>query len=84
MAPILDFKIVSQEVYQNGRSVILLADVQGKRILLVNSYAPNDEVGQVSFFKEFYDKIRIIKEDHQNVNIIWGGDFNFSYSGVQF
>ncbi len=48
--------------------------------MIANVYAPNDH--DVGFFRYVYEKILKYKNEHQEVNIIIGGDFNLVMGNV--
>ena len=64
------FKKIDTHNDTEGRYLILDAEINNIRTLIVNIYAPNED--HVIFFEEVTDKIRDLKCD----NIIWGGDNN--------
>ena len=57
----------------NGRYIILDAQINEVRTLIVNIYAPNDD--DIEFFKTVINKIKLEECD----NVIWGGDFNLVF-----
>ena len=68
------FKKIDTHSDTEGRYLILDAEINNIRTLIVNIYAPNED--HVIFFEEVTDKIRDLKCD----NIIWGGDITIWYS----
>lgn len=71
----LEYTIISSSVDEQGRFIILLCEIQGLSTLLINSYAPNDEKGQVCLLENIFQKISEIDYPLET-SIIWGGDFN--------
>ena len=57
------------------KSVIIDAHVAEKHLILVNSYAPNDQTNHVQFVKEIVGKLGTYASD-PDANIIWRGDHN--------
>uniref|UniRef100_A0A3Q3BMD1 Endonuclease/exonuclease/phosphatase domain-containing protein n=1 Tax=Haplochromis burtoni TaxID=8153 RepID=A0A3Q3BMD1_HAPBU len=66
----LDFQVFKHYTDQEGRWVVLDACLQGRKMTLVNIYAPNSP--QPQFFHEVCNMVRTIG----NTNIVIGGDFN--------
>lgn len=66
----LNFKIVQMGVDQIGRILILEIEVEEFNMLLVNTYAPNED--KPSFFEDLIMRI----ESFDNKNVLWVGDFN--------
>ena len=54
----------------DGNYIILEVTIQGKKIILVNIYGPNDDKPQ--FYKEIKQKILTL----ENEQVIWCGDWN--------
>ena len=71
----LDFKLKSIEVDNEGRYVIIEADVQSSNFLFVNTYAPNKVQEQCRFFDNLNKAIENFVVDKEN-KIIIGGDFD--------
>ena len=70
----LDFNLISINSDDEGRSIVMEAEVQGSPFLFVNIYAPNKTQDQCCFF----DKLNKSIEDcvDKELKIILGGDFN--------
>jgi len=71
----LDFNLISINSDDEGRSIVMEADVQGSPYLFVNIYAPNKTQDQCRFF----DKLNNNIEDcvaNKELKILLGGDFN--------
>ena len=70
----LEFELKTLKVDQNGRFIILEANVQDHPFLLINLYAPNKTNEQSTFFEEISEEL-----DHLSLavdcNIVIGGDF---------
>ena len=71
----LDFNPRSISCDDEGRSIIIEAEVQGSPFLFVNIYAPNKVQDQCRFFDKLNKNIedRVVNEE---LRIIIGGDFN--------
>lgn len=74
----LDYKIVDKVTSNEGRFIILKAEIQGKECILINSYLPNLEKDQVTLLKSVITKIENIGA-RDCMAIIWGGDFNLCF-----
>ena len=71
----LEFKLKNAKVDQNGRFVILEANVQDHPFLLVNLYAQNKTNKQSLFFEEIREELDNFSLE-EDCNIVIGGDFN--------
>ena len=71
----LEFELKTIKVDQNGRFIILEANVQDHPFLFVNLYAPNKTTEQSIFFEGISEELDnfSLAED---CNIVIGGDFN--------
>jgi len=71
----VDFKLNSIISDDQGRYVIMEAEVQGSLFLFVNIYAPNSVQDQCCFYNNLNKKIEenIVGKENK---IIIGGDFN--------
>ena len=71
----LEFELKTTEVDQNGRFIILEANVQDHLFLFVNLYAPNKTTEQSIFFEGISEELDnfSLAED---CNIVISGDFN--------
>ena len=71
----LEFELKTTKVDQNGRFIILEANVQDHPFLFVNLYAPNETTEQSIFFEGISEELDnfSLAED---CNIVIGGDFN--------
>ena len=71
----LDFNPRTISCDDEGRSIIIEAEVQGSPFLFVNIYAPNKVQDQCRFFDKLNKNIedRVVNEE---LRIILGGDFN--------
>ena len=56
----VDFVLKDKIIDDLGRYVILLCEISGLTVLLLNTYAPNTESAQVTFFMECYLKLIIL------------------------
>ena len=66
----LDVKVLDIKRDEEGRFLLLKAEVENEKFLFVNIYAPN--VDDVGFFKDLFEMIVQIETDH----VICGGDFD--------
>ena len=71
----LDFKLKSINADNEGRYLIIEAEVQGSAYLLVNIYAPNKVQEQCHFFQNVNKSIENLVVDKEH-KIFIGGDFN--------
>ena len=71
----LDFNPRTISCDDEGRSIIIEAEVQGSPFLFVNIYAPNKVQDQCRFFDKLNKNIedRVVNEE---LRTILGGDFN--------
>jgi len=74
----LEYKILTKQCDLDGRYILLLITIQGADFLLINSYAPNNEIEQVAYFKNLFIQISTIDYPPET-HIIWGGDFNNTF-----
>ena len=74
----LDYSVNKEVKDNNGRILILDAEIQGKRYLIINLYADNDEAGQLVTFAKLESLLESfhIKEERKT---ILGGDFNIIF-----
>ena len=72
----VDFVLKGKIIDDSYRYVILLCEISGLTVLLLNTYAPNTASAQVTFFTELWG---ILSKLDNIDNIIWGGDFNCSF-----
>ena len=77
----LGFKLNLARSHDNGRYIIMEAEVQGSSFLFVNIYAPNSVQDQCCFYDNLNKNIdeNIIVKDNR---IIHGGDFNVTLNPV--
>ena len=68
----MNFKVEKIISDKQGRFIILKVAFDEKNIVLVNIYAPNDVVQQVSFFQKLNKQLEEFSQD----TIVIGGDFN--------
>ena len=68
----LDFEVKRSIHDKNGRFLILDAIINEKEIMLVNLYAPNEQINQIIFFKLIQQMLR----EFSGQKIIIAGDFN--------
>ena len=54
----LDFEVKRSIHDKNGRFLILDAIINEKEIMLVNLYAPNEQINQIIFFKSIQQMLR--------------------------
>lgn len=71
----LDFKLNSVNADNEGRYLIIEAEVQSSAFLLVNIYAPNKVQEQCDFFGNVNKTIENLVADKEH-KIFIGGDFN--------
>ena len=71
-----DFRFKSSRSDEEGRYLILEANIQDAAFLLVNVYAPNVITKQSSFFLTLSDLISEQEQSASNCKILHGGDFN--------
>ena len=71
MNPPVDLEVEKVVSDKQGRFILKLA-LDGKAIVLVNIYAPNDIVQQITFFNKLSKQLEEFVQD----TIIIGGDFN--------
>ena len=69
-------KIESTRVDDEGRSLIVVATIQGVPFLLINVYAPNSTSKQSSFFQTLADSVYDNDYHEDNHRLLIGGDFN--------
>ena len=62
----------------NGRYIILNIQIQGSPFIIINYYAPDKENDQLLVLNEINQTIDELDVE-QNIQIIWGGDFNISF-----
>ena len=70
--------IREKRIDDNGRFIILLIEMQGSHLLIINSYFPNFENQQVKFMKDIVENINSLDYPIDTF-IVWGGDFNFYF-----
>ena len=77
----LDFKLNSACCDDNGRYIIMEAEVQGSSFLFVNIYALNSVQDQCCFYDNLNKNIEenIVEKDNR---IVVGGDFNATLNPV--
>ena len=68
----MDFKVEKCIPDKQGRFIILKVVIDGKALVLVNIYAPNDVAQQTAFFNKLGKQLEEFTQD----TIIFGGDFN--------
>ena len=71
----LDFNLQSVEIDDNGRDIIMQADVQSSEFLFVNIYAPNTVPEQRCFYDRLNENIERFVIDNEYKFVV-GGDFN--------
>lgn len=71
----LDLKLKSMKSDEDGRSIIMEAEIQDSSFLLVNIYAPNKTPDQCSFFDNLNNNIEEYVENTER-RLIVGGDLN--------
>lgn len=74
----LDYKIISKEISNEGRFIILKLEIQSQECTLINSYLPNIEKDQISVLQSLVTKLESM-DARDSMNIIWGGDFNLYF-----
>ena len=73
----LDFKVISVKSDEEGRFILLEANIQDCSFLLVNIYTPNITTQQSEFFHKISNMIN--SEEHfKQCKILLGGDFNLT------
>ena len=70
--------VQSIDIDDQGRYVLLECTIDDLSFLMLNTYAPNCEREQEIFFKLIETVIE--KYEYEEKSIIWGGDFNCSFS----
>ena len=71
----LDLRLKSIKSYDDGRFIIMEAEIQDSSFLLVNVYAPNKTPDQCSFFDKLNNNIEEYVANTEP-RLIVGGDFN--------
>ena len=66
----LNYKLLKVSTDPNGRFVIIDVEINQKILTLVNVYAPNKDS------PEFFTDIFKFQQEHENSEIVMGGDFN--------
>lgn len=72
----LQFKCLKEVKDEEGRMLIIRAEVQGKTLILANTYAPNADV------PSFYATLECRLSDMGSHPIIWAGDMNMVMDAV--
>ena len=75
MNPDLEFSELKVLSDDTGRYIILYCMIQGKYFLIINTYAPNNESDQVTYFEKLINHISSV-DANDDTEILWGGDFN--------
>ena len=72
------FNVVNTVCDKNGRILILDAELNGTKFLLINFYSSNTESEQLS---TFFTQQKLLEkfDDHNKKNIIFRGDFNLIF-----
>ena len=71
----LDIKIIDINKDQQGRYILLKAEIQGTEFYILNIYAPNKHTEQIDCFQRI--KALLVTEDISDESfVIMGGDFN--------
>jgi len=65
-----EHKIHHTDTDPEGRYIILDIEINAERVLVVNSYAPNED--KAVFFEKLVEKV----SEYETDNVIWGGDHN--------
>ena len=63
-------KVISTQTDEDGRIIFCTTEYDGKKLLLCNCYAPNEDNPQ--FFEKIMEKLNTFSYD----TCIWAGDFN--------
>ena len=71
----LDFNLISIRTDDEGRYIVLEAEVQGANFLLVNVYVPNKVQEQCRFIENLNSTIDDVIKDNEP-KLVVGGDFN--------
>ena len=71
----LDFNLISIRTEDEGRCIVLEAEVQGANFLLVNVYVPNKVQEQCRFIENLNSTIDDVIKDNEP-KLVVGGDFN--------
>ena len=71
----LDVTVNSKIIDSEGRCIILDLTIQDTALYIVNIYAPNGLLDQITFFNKLNRRLQDINPD-LNANIMLGGDFN--------
>ena len=64
-----------------GRFVIIYCEIQGMEFCLINLYAPNTETEQIDFYNQIFQEVTCLS-CNENVNYVWGGDYNCPLSKI--
>ena len=72
---VLNFKVISSHLNDNGRQVILKVEIQRSAFILINYYAPNEEGQHVQILTEISDILEKM-ELEEDTQLIWDGDLN--------
>lgn len=72
----LQFKCLKEVKDGEGRCLTILAEVQGKKIILANSYAPNVDDSM------FFANLECTLTDMGSYPIIWAGDMNIVMDAI--
>ena len=71
----LDFNLISIRTDDEGRYIVLEAEVQGANFLLVNVHVPNKVQEQCRFIENLNSTIDDVIKDNEP-KLVVGGDFN--------
>ena len=74
----LDFEVKNVIVDNNGRFIIMRAEIQNSPFVLANIYAPNECNDQVHFYNDLSQTLDSFGID-PDCNVIIGGDFNITF-----
>ena len=74
----LDFNLISIRTDDEGRYIVLEAEVQGANFLLVTLYVPDKVQGQRRFIEKLTSTINDVIKDNEP-KLVVGGDFNVTF-----
>ena len=79
-----DFEVIYTDKCEKGRSLYMVVERKGERLILANVYCPNDHKTSITFVEEVYTKILEIINIYPDCHIVLAGDFNSCISEIDF
>lgn len=73
----IDPKIIKKQIDNNGRYIILSAELEKKKYTFVNVYCPDNPTARSIFLKDF---VKTLEDFDIEENLVMGGDFNFVFN----